>query len=289
MNPPISKPVSLSSLIYINGAHILHQKKPRITSGNHPIYKHKRSFTHSPVSYERAGQKEYIILMRNFEYTKEYPNFHVIATFQKQMSIVDFSNIRNIAFTYLGKWKVRGYFVHEPTPSRNGLHIHIATIYGRTQDDLRDCVKYAWEYSGLKYDQDFHVIVKPIAEPDKDYKRLCSYILKFNGKRKTNLRTPRLFIKGLRLRKTGSFGKWFVKTKKELWAEYREECRIRREARQALSVQSPPQDVFDALGDAFTLPDLSAVSSTLDREGFYIDSQDNNEDWQPWIDTQDIR
>jgi len=76
-----------------------------------------------------------------------------------------------------------------------------------------------------------------------------------------------------------------VKTKKELWAEHREECRLRHEARQALSVQNNP----DAFGDAFASADLPAVSSALDREGFYVDSQDSNEDWQPWIDTMDFR
>jgi hypothetical protein len=289
MNPFNLQPVKFLSLIFINSTQIIRQMNPRITSGNHPIYKLIRSFTRSLISYERAAKKEYIILMRNFVCTQLFPDFHVIISIKKKMSIHVLSDMKTKVFANLAKWNVSGYYVFEPTLKRNGLHIHIVTKYFRSVDDLKLCIKIAFELAGLKYGTDFHFNVIPFTPTFRDFKRLCSYILKFNGSRQTNLRIPRLFIPGLRLRKTGSFGKWFVKTKGELWQEHKEECRIRREARQALSVQNPPQDVFDAFGDAHTPADLPAVSSALDREGFYIDSQDSNEDWQPWIDTLDIR
>jgi len=104
-------------------------------------------------------------------------------------------------------------------------------IYSHCADDLRTCIKLAWELVGLKEHQDFHVIIKPVGSTDRDYKRLCAYILKFNGKRKTNRRIPRLFVPGFLPRKVGSFGHWFFKPKHELWREYLEELRQRRAAR----------------------------------------------------------
>jgi len=180
--------VKLSSLIHINNNQVIRQNNPRLTSGNHHLYKHKRSPTYSLESYELAAKKEYIIQMLNFEYTQQYPGFHVIITFQKMMSIQSFSEKRNKALEYLAKWKVSGYYVHEPAKSHNGIHIHTLTIYNGTEEDLRECVKLAWILSGMKYEQDFHVIIKPVTQTYRDFKRLCAYILKFNGKRKTNRR-----------------------------------------------------------------------------------------------------
>jgi hypothetical protein len=223
------KSFKLSELIFINSTQILRQQNLRQTSGKHPIYGRKRSFTHSLESYELYAKKTYIQLMRNFVLTQQFLDYHVIVKFKKQMSIKSFSEKRTKAHGYLAKWKVSGFYVHEPSKSRNSLHVHSITIYKGGHDEIRDCFILAWTQSGLVYKQDFQVVVKPVGATFTDYKRLCAYILKFNGRRRFNLREPRLFIKGLGLRKTGSFGKWFAKDKGEIWREYREECRIRRE------------------------------------------------------------
>ena len=169
--------------------------------------------------------------MRNFDHTKEFPNYHVIINFYRQMAIKDFTRIESKAFGCLARWGVRGFFVHEPTVSRNWLHAHMLAIYNRSQDDLRDCIRYAFSAVELTYGKDFDVTVKPMGTTIKDYRRICSYILKFNGGRKTNRFTPVLFIKNLGLRKTGSFGKWFSKTQGELWQEYLDELQRKREQR----------------------------------------------------------
>ena len=78
--------------------------------------------------------------------------------------------------------------------------------------------------AGLDYGTDFYVKAKRVNATDDDYRRLCSYILKFTGRRKTP-RVPILFLPGLRIRKVGMIGKWFCKPKKVLWKEYLDEVR----------------------------------------------------------------
>jgi len=207
----------------------LYQRKPKESSGTHEIYGNKRSYTDSLQSYERAARKEFVILMRNLRHTWEYPDYHIVVTFQKQMSIREFSEKRNKAHDHLKDWGVRGYFTHEPTVSRDGVHLHMLAIYERSEEDLRLCIQLAWEYEGLKYNTDFQVKVLPLEPSISDCERIFSYLLKYNGGRETNLRKPVLFNKGLGLRKTGSFGKWFAKSKKLYWEEHCEEMRLRHE------------------------------------------------------------
>ena len=210
---------------------LIFQENPRQFSAKE--YEYRRSFTYSLQSYELYAKKHFIILMRNLDYTKQYPNYRIIINFYKRKPIKDFSKELSKAFDHLKRWGVRGYYVFEPTPSRNWLHINLLTIYGRSLDDLKECIRYAFMYVGLTYRKDYHYSIKPIPATDKDYQRVCAYFLKFNGKRKTNRYSPVLFIKGLGLRKTGSFGNWFFKTMGNLWQEHREERREIR-LRQAL-------------------------------------------------------
>jgi hypothetical protein len=210
-----------------NSGQLIYQKSPPEKSATGG--EHLRSFTHSLQSYDLAGKKEFTLLMRNFEYTQEYPTHHVIINFYKQMPLGDFSKMKSKAFEYLKRWDVRGYYVLEPFRCRDWIHIHLLAIYGGRIKMLRAFVKYAFTLAGLTYGQDFRVKVLPAGATEKDYVQLCCYILKFNGKRKTNRHEPKLFIKGLGLRKVGSFGKWFAKTKKKLWQEYREELRRKHE------------------------------------------------------------
>jgi hypothetical protein len=222
------------------------QSNPPATSDGHSFYKDKPSFTYALDSYERAARREYIKLMRNLVDTQQYPMYHVIVNFYSPMPIKVFAEKRNKAHGYLKRWKVRAYYVHEPTVSRDWLHIHMMVIYGGGQDDLRECVKIAWELVGLKYRQDFRVKVRPVGATVKDYSRLCAYILKFNGKRKTNRYTPDMFVKDLGLRKTGTIGKWFAKPKGKIWKEYREELRLKHEqqsGKDIADIHEPAQSV----------------------------------------------
>jgi hypothetical protein len=224
---------------------LIYQENPFPTSGIK--WGHVRSFTFSLQSYERAAKRKYILLMRNFDSTKQYPDYHVIITFYRQMPIKDFSKKLSKAFEYLVRWKVRGFYVHEPSPSRNWLHTHMGAIYGGRKNDLRKCVKYALALAGLTYGKDFKVKVKPFISTSKDFRRFCAYILKFNGKRKTNPQTPVLFVKGFGLRKTGSFGKWFVKPQWQLWEEYLKELRMKRaqQAGQSIVGLNAPQQAVN--------------------------------------------
>jgi hypothetical protein len=174
-----------------------------------------------------AAKRDYILLVRNLEATHQYADFHVIIGFHGSMPIKNFSKIRNKAFNYLQQWKVRGFYVHEPTQS-GWIHTHIAAICKGTQKGLKNRIKVALLLSGLEYGKDFHVNIKPVDPSLEDCKRLFSYILKFSGRRAIR-HTPKLFLENLGLRKTGTFGKWFVKPKMVLWQEYREELQRKHE------------------------------------------------------------
>jgi hypothetical protein len=205
---------------------LIFQKYPLKTSTPHPEYGPRKSFTHSQDAYDRAARREYILQLRNFAYTKEYPNFHVIANFYKQMPMKDFTKMMSKAFKYLKGWGVRAYFVFEPTRTQNWVHLHLMVIYDGSLDELRGCFKYALMLAGSEYSRDFLVKVKAVGATLQDYWTLCAYILKFNGRRETNRFTPLMFVKGLGLRKIGAIN-WFAKPKKELWAEYLAELRLK--------------------------------------------------------------
>ena len=198
----------------------LYQASPPSTLGIHFYRNYKTSY----LSYEHAVRKQYIILMRNSDITSVYPDHHVILNFHTPMVLDDFSIIRGKAFSRLSRLGVRAFYVHEP--SRKGwLHIHLLSIFDGSADVLRENIKQSFSSSGLVYGQDFHVKVKPVNKTQTDFRRLCSYILKFNGKRKDNRRNPLLFLKEVGLRKVGTIGQWFAKSKGEIWAEYIEERR----------------------------------------------------------------
>ena len=195
----------------------LYQKNPRKSSSD-PKW---RSCTHSLESYENAVKKEYQLLQRNFEYTQEYPDFHVSINFHNAMRIEDFSKIRGKAFGRLVQAGIKAYYVHEP--SRSGwLHIHAMVIFSGKKEALKDIVKKAFVKAGLEYETDFHCNIIPFKGTDDDFRRLCSYILKFTGARNTP-HSPVLFTRGLRIRKVGMIGKWFFKPKNVLWKEYIDE------------------------------------------------------------------
>ena len=226
---------------------IIIQANPRATAGNNPLYKDKPSFTYAWDSYERAARREYIKLMRNLVDMQQYPGYHVIVNFYNPMPVKIFIEKRSRAHGYLARWKIRGYYVHEPTRFRDWLHIHMMAIYGGGRKDLRECIKIAWELAGLKYGNDFRVKVFPVGATIKDYRRLCAYILKFNGKRKKNRYTPDLFCTGLGLRKIGTIGKWFAKTKGKIWKEYLEELRLMHEqqaGKDIAEMNKPSQSVI---------------------------------------------
>ena len=217
-------PLSICAITsFLCSTHKLYQEKPRKKSSK-PGW---RNYTHSLESCENAVRKQYIIMMLNFMYTQKFPNFHVIIGFHNPMQIKDFCKMRNKAFGHLAKNGVKAYYVHEPSKD-GGLHIHQMVIYDGDADNLRALIKEALEKAGLKPRQDFHVNVKSAVPTFEGYKGLCAYILKFNGKR-TNPRTPRLFLTGLKIRKVGMIGKWFAKPKRVIWEEYREAVKQKHE------------------------------------------------------------
>jgi len=252
------------------GEQLIYQKKPRPNSALG--WEHRPSFTHSLQSYELAAKKQFILLMRNLAETKQYPGYHVIINFKERMSIKNFAKKRVKAHGYLTKWGVCGYYVQEPTESRNWLHLHMLTIYNGSRSDLKKCIKYAWMMTGLTYGKDFRVKVFPVGATDKDYQRTCCYILKYSGKRKTNRFTPKLFIKNLGLRKTGSFGGWFAKTKKTIWNEYREELRLKRE--QQAGQSKPNQPVV--VEELFT-PPANQSQQAMEAHDFWESAKTNSD------------
>ena len=201
-------------------ANHLYQQSPRKTSS----MPHWRSYTSSMESYEAAAKKEYQLLQRNFDITRLHPDFHAILIFRNPMLVKEFSKIRNKVFGELSKQGVKGYYVHEPS-RKSWLHIHCMMICDGNENDLRRRIKQSFIKMGLGYGQDFHVKVKPVNPTLIDYQRLCKYILKFNGNRRYNRHIPTLFTPGLGIRKVGTIGKWFAKTKAVLWQGYIDEVR----------------------------------------------------------------
>ena len=225
-----SLPISLheSNTSYLRFIYTkLHQENPSWSIGIH----HWRNFKKSLHSYELAVKKQYIILMRNYEITNQLPDYHVFINFLTPMVLDDFKAARSKAFETLSKLGVRAFYVHEPG-RESWLHIHSLMIFDRSKNVLRNHIREAFESTGLVYKQDFKVTVKAMNKTEKDFRRLSSYILKFNGKRKYNLHTPLLFLEEISLRKVGQFGKWFAKGKGKIWEEHREKCRKRRELRE---------------------------------------------------------
>ena len=124
--------------------HKLYQVNPRKSSGR----PHYRSFTDSLEAYERAAKKEYILLMRNFEQSGVYPDYHVVIGIHTPMPIKAFATIRKKAFERLKQWGVLAYYVHEPS-KKSWLHIHALAIYDGDADDLRARIKEAFMIAGM--------------------------------------------------------------------------------------------------------------------------------------------
>ena len=195
----------------------LYQTNPRKSSGKF----YCRTFTDSLESYERAVKKEYILLMRNFMHTQKFPDFHIMVNIYRPMAIKEFSRIRGKVFGILKESGIRAYYVHEPS-EKSWIHIHALVNFDGTKEVLRKKVKEEFVRTGLEYGRDFRFKLKAVNPTYTDYKRLCSYILKFNGQR-IEPRIPLLFLKNLGLRKAGCIGCWFVKGKGKLWEEFRKE------------------------------------------------------------------
>ena len=90
--PLVTHPVAPKS----NSGQLIYQENPRQKTATG--WEHRGSFTHSLQSYELSAKKRYIILMRNFDYTQEYPGFHVHINFFRPIPIKVFSEKRSKAF-----------------------------------------------------------------------------------------------------------------------------------------------------------------------------------------------
>jgi hypothetical protein len=206
---------------------LIFQQRPYTNAIKHPVYGLRRSFVAALDTYDHAAKKEYILLMRNFAITQKYPDYHIIVNHFRPMFMRTFAKLLTKAFEHLVRLNVSGYYVHEPTPCRNWLHTHIMATYDGSIADLRTCIKYVFMDAGLTEGIDFQVKIFPVSPTDRDYKGLCCYVLKFNGRRKENRFNPVLFVKGLGLRKIGTFGRWFAELKAKMWVEYIEEQRLK--------------------------------------------------------------
>jgi hypothetical protein len=97
---------------------LIYQQRPEITSIAHPVFGCRRSFTFALDTYDHAAKKEYILLMRNFELTKQYPTHHITINHFRPMQMKVFSKLLTKVFEHLARLNIIGYLLLNMQASR---------------------------------------------------------------------------------------------------------------------------------------------------------------------------
>ena len=223
----------------------LYQDKPHVNS----TYVHypNRSFTDSLESYQYGAEKEVLILQRN----KRPPTQAVVMNFLKELSVADIAAYRNKIFRILRKAGIEAVVSIELTRTRpktgkpnNRVHFHFATddkgSGKRSNEELRNLFKKACRDSGLgnkefrivcetknEGDWYFHYFTKYDSVSKEKYKNDGGYRNKENN---GDWKKVLLFRQGLRLNKFYQIGKWFKKSKAQLWKEIQSMMRAKAKA-----------------------------------------------------------
>ena len=173
--------------------------------------RHKqRSFTECMESNQNGAQKECLLLRRNGRIPTKELTWHL----HKVYSVQEIRDIRSHVFGYLQSKDIDAAAVIELTRDGEGnpnntVHFHIITDSGKSAKVIAELITKACRQKGLRK-KDYHVDCRELW----DGFRYFNYFTKYGYEHKVIL-----FQKGLYVQKFYQIGKWYLKTKKELWAE----------------------------------------------------------------------
>jgi len=193
----------------------LFQENPDLYSPPYKkIYK-IRSPTHSLESRQNYAKKQLEILLQN----GRIPTMEIIIHFVQEYEAEEIKTLRPKMFRYLKEHGIEAITNIEGTKDGQGrntgrVHLHILTDDPRSKKELRALFNTACRRQRLVRGTDFLIQCRKLT----DGKKYFAYFVKFGHE-------DALFHKGLRIKKFPWIGKWFRKTKSELWKEYVDEMK----------------------------------------------------------------
>jgi len=206
---------------------LLYQPYPKVYS---TYNQHKnRSFTNDRESYQYGAEKETSILRHN----GRIPTTSIVLHFLVVLSVLAIKAYRKKIFRILQRKGIESVVSIELTRTmpkigkpNNKVHFHFLTDDKRSEKELRALFNNACTDSGLD-PKDFRIDYKNIDEGYWYFDYFTKYDRANKGKYRENgnngdWRHVLLFAKGLRLQKFYRIGKWFKKSKKQIWKEIQE-------------------------------------------------------------------
>jgi len=191
----------------------LYQVNPRIKS-TYTLHRNI-SLTDSLESYQNRAWKETVILRRN----NRVPSKELVLHFLKVLSAKSISTYRTKIFRVLKDNRLEAVASIELTKDGNGkpnntVHFHILTDDQRSEGELRKLLETACERQGLVKGTDFWITYCELYDGYGYFEYFTKY--RFSDR-------VILFEKGTGLDKFYQIGKWFGKSKKQIWKEYIDE------------------------------------------------------------------
>ena len=171
-----------------------------------------RSLTDSLESFQNRAWKETVILRRN----NRIPTKEFVLHFLKVFSAKVISGCRTKVFRVLTDNGLEAVASIELTKGIDGkpnntVHFHLLTDDRRCERELRKLLETACERQGLLKDNDFSITYRELY----DGYGYLDYLTKHRASDEVIL-----FRKGTGLQKFCVIGKWFGKSKKQIWREY---------------------------------------------------------------------
>ena len=200
----------------------LYQSFPRKES---TYTKHKsRSLTDSLDSYQHGVKKEWTILRWN----NRPPTMEIRLNLLKFFLPEKIKELRTKMHRTLQRKNFQGVENIELTTrhakSNNRVHFHILTDDSRSEEELKELFISACERCGLALDEDFQIKARRLWNGKKYF----AYFTKYGKKWKDRVI---LFKRKTGLQKFCQIGKWFKKTKKQIWKEVRAFMKARADAK----------------------------------------------------------
>ena len=209
----------------------LYQESPREKSTFKPPNGRKhRCYTNSYESYKNKADKETIILETNNRLPTKVIEWNLFIVLSQE-EIVE---LRTKVFNYLRQKGIEAVVAIELTYGENDrpnntVHFHLLTDDPRSEKELENLLAKACERKavGLVRGKDFKVRCRKLTRPEKYF----AYFTKSSRTDKdwckvNNKKRVLLFQKpaeGKTIQKFYEIGKWFRKSKPELWNEFREQ------------------------------------------------------------------
>jgi len=169
-----------------------------------------RSYTDSLESYNNGAWKELMILKENLRIPNWEFIWHLLVPYERE----DLKFYRDKVFRYLREHGIIATANIEITRDKNNMpsdcvHFHVLTKDKRSEKELRDLFNTACVNSGLGQ-KEFRIDLRQLS----DGLSYFSYFVKYKNDKVI------LFQKGTGIRKFYTIGKWYKKSKKELWSDY---------------------------------------------------------------------